>query len=75
MNIWTAPRVKGSQFWNSLQKIIPIFKARAKFEVRNGKSIFFWYDCWLDRAQSKIGSHTDLWATVAEAKVEQALNL
>jgi hypothetical protein len=38
---------KGSQFWNSIQKVKWYFKLGAKHSVRNGKRTFFWLDWWL----------------------------
>jgi hypothetical protein len=38
---------KGSQFWNSIQRVKWYFKLGAKHSVRNGKRTFFWLDWWL----------------------------
>jgi hypothetical protein len=37
---------KGSQFWNSLQKIKWYFKLGARHRVRNGRCTYFWLDWW-----------------------------
>jgi hypothetical protein len=37
---------KGSQFWNSLQKIKWYFKLGARHRVRNGRRTYFWLDWW-----------------------------
>ncbi|KAK1607661.1 hypothetical protein QYE76_031334 [Lolium multiflorum] len=41
---------KGSQFWNSIQRVKWYFKLGAKHCVRNGKRTFFWLDWWLGTA-------------------------
>jgi hypothetical protein len=41
---------KGSQFWNSLQKIKWYFKLGARHKVRNGKITYFWSDWWIGNA-------------------------
>jgi hypothetical protein len=38
---------KGSQFWNSIQKVKWYFKLGAKHSVQNGRRTFFWLDWWL----------------------------
>jgi hypothetical protein len=44
---------KGSQFWNSLQKIKWYFKLGARHKVRNGKITYFWSDWWIGNAPSR----------------------
>ncbi|KAK1663022.1 hypothetical protein QYE76_051181 [Lolium multiflorum] len=38
--------VRGSQFWNAIQKIKWHFKLGARHKVRNGKRTYFWLDWW-----------------------------
>jgi hypothetical protein len=40
-----VPR-KGSQFWNSIQKIKWYFKLGAKHGVLDGRRTYFWLDWW-----------------------------
>jgi hypothetical protein len=47
---------KGSQFWNSIQKIKCYFKLGVKHSVWNRKQTFFWLDWWL--GASLFGSAT-----------------
>jgi hypothetical protein len=42
-----AVQPKGSQFWNSLQKIKWYFKLGARHRVRNGRRTYFWLDWWM----------------------------
>jgi hypothetical protein len=46
-DLFTAevPR-KGSQFWNSIQKIKWYFKLGAKHRVKDGRRTYFWLDWW-----------------------------
>lgn len=37
----------GSQFWNAIQKLKPLFCLGAKHRVHNGSSTRFWLDWWL----------------------------
>jgi hypothetical protein len=39
--------VRGSQFWNAIQKIKWHFKLGAKHSVHNGKWTYFWKDWWV----------------------------
>lgn len=48
-DIFTSPTIKGSQFWNGLQKIKHLFKLGAKHEVHNGRATLFWSDWWKGR--------------------------
>jgi hypothetical protein len=41
-----AVPTKGSQFWNSIQKIKWYFKLGAKHQVHNGRRTYFWLDWW-----------------------------
>jgi hypothetical protein len=38
---------RGSQFWNSIQKIKWYFKLGARHRVRNGRRTYFWLDWWM----------------------------
>lgn len=45
----TGPRVwvlRGSYFWNQLQKIRPFFVWSVEWEIGDGNSISFWSDIW-----------------------------
>jgi hypothetical protein len=37
---------RGSQFWNSIQKIKWYFKLGARHQVHNGRRTYFWLDWW-----------------------------
>jgi hypothetical protein len=42
-------KTKGSQFWNSIQKLKWHFKLGARHKVRNGRRTYFWLDWWTGR--------------------------
>lgn len=41
-------KIKGSQFWNGIQKCKEIFNLGARFEVGNEKDTKFWLSKWTD---------------------------
>jgi hypothetical protein len=44
---------RGSQFWNSIQKLKWYFKLGARHKVHNGKWTYFWLDWWSGRGPLK----------------------
>ncbi|KAK1646353.1 hypothetical protein QYE76_064158 [Lolium multiflorum] len=65
--------VRGSQFWNSIQKIKWYFKLGAKHGARNGRRTRFWLDWWTGRGPFMarfpllFGCCTDPLISVADA--------
>lgn len=44
---WDAKENKGSWIWRKLLKLRPLAYEFIRYEVKDGKSIFFWFDNWL----------------------------
>jgi hypothetical protein len=52
-DIFSAPGLRGSQFWRSIHKIKHLFKLGAKHSIRDGRRTKFWMDRWVGEAPLK----------------------
>jgi hypothetical protein len=72
-DIWVDSHPRGSQFWNTLQKIKRVLCLGTKHQVVSGTSTRFWHDWWLgprpfqDRFPALFAITADPEASVAQA--------
>lgn len=80
---WDASDKKGSWVWRKLLKLRPIAYECIRFEVRNGVTVHFWFDNWLEMGRliditgelgiSYLGVSRS--ATLAEATRDDSWNI